>query len=136
MVYLGYGFAQPRGGQWQIALQSTADTPATGADYAIAAEFNGGATLQTTLDTVVPLVNAPVTVQAQLTAAGQAIMLTSAQACVRWPDGQMETYPLAVQGDSATLTLTPTQHGLYGVEVNVSAQTVDGLTIDRARFRV
>jgi hypothetical protein len=37
-------------------------------------------------------------------------------------------------GATATLTLAPAQSGLYGVEVSVRAQTVDGLTIDRASF--
>ena len=136
MVYLGYGFAQPRAGQWQVALQSTADTPADGADYAIAAYFTGGATLQATLDQLLPPVNAPVNLQAQLTAAGQAVTLTSAQARVRRPDGQVANYTLAIQGNSTQLTLTPEQSGLYGVELQVSAQTAAGLIIDRAAVAV
>jgi hypothetical protein len=136
LVYLGYGFVQPTAGQWIVALQTTAETPATGADYAIAARFNGGATLQTTLDKLVPQVNEPVTLQAQLIATGQSITLTSAQARVRRPDGQVESYPLVVQGESTLFTLTPIQSGLYGVEVNVSAQTEAGLIIDRAAFAV
>lgn len=136
LVYLGYGFVQPRAGQWRVALQSTADTPATGADYAIAAQFTGGATLQATLDQLVPSVNSPVNVQAQLVAAGEAITLTNAQAQVRQPDGQVVSYPLAVQGNSATVTLSPAQRGLHSVELHVSAQTATGLTIDRAAFLV
>lgn len=136
MVYLGYGFVQPRAGQWLVALQTTADTPVTGADYAIAAQFKGGATLQTTVDILAPLVNAPVTIQAQLTAAGQPLNLTNARARVHQPDGQVATYPLALAGDRTTLILRPTQRGLYGVELNVNAQTADGLTVDRAAFTV
>ncbi len=136
MVYLGYGFAQPKAGQWVVALQTTADTPASGADYAIAAQFNGGATLQATLDKLTLPVNDPVSLHAQLTVAGQAITLTSAQARVRQPDGQVETYALAVQGDRATLTLTPAQSGLHGVEVSLSAQTAAGLNVDRAAHLV
>ena len=136
LVYLGYGFVQPTAGQWIVALQTTAETPAAGADYAIAARFNGGATLQTTLDKLIPQVNEPVTLQARLIATGQSITLTSAQARVRRPDGQVETYPLVAQGESTLFTLTPIQSGLYGVELNVSAQTEAGLTIDRAAFAV
>ena len=120
LVYLGYGFVQPT----------------AGADYAIAARFNGGATLQTTLDKLITQVNEPVTLQARLIATGQSITLTSAQARVRRPDGQVETYPLVAQGESTLFTLTPIQSGLYGVELNVSAQTEAGLTIDRAAFAV
>jgi hypothetical protein len=46
------------------------------------------------------------------------------------------SYPLAVQGNSATVTLTPAQRGLHSVELHVSAQTATGLTIDRAAFLV
>jgi hypothetical protein len=134
MIYLGYGFTQPKAGQWVVALQTNTDTPATGADYAIAAQFNGGATLQTTLDQLAPQVNGPVNLRAHLLAAGQAITLTSAQARMRQPDGQVTTYPLLIQGNSTTLTVTPTQSGLYGVELNVRAQTETGLVIDRAAF--
>ena len=136
LVHLGYGFVQPRAGQWVVALQSTADTPTTGADYAIAAQFNGGATLQITLDQLTPQLDEPVNLQAQLTAAGQAVMLTSGEARLRRPDGQVERYPLIIQGANATVAFMPSQQGLYGVELNVSAQTAAGLTIDRAAFAV
>lgn len=136
MVYLGYGFVQPRAGQWVVTLQTTADTPAAGADYAIAAQFNGGATLQATVDKLAPQVNETVNLQAQLTAAGQAVTLLSAQAEVRRPDGQMVSYPLAIEDTTIQLTLSPDQSGLYGVTVNVNAQTADGLAIDRAAFAV
>lgn len=136
LVYLGYGFVQPRAGQWVVALHTTTDTPTTGADYAIAAQFNGGATLQITLDQLTPQLAEPVNLQAQLTAAGQAVTLTSGQARLRRPDGQIESYPLIIQGANATVAFMPSQHGLYGVELNVSAQTATGLTIDRAAFAV
>ena len=55
---------------------------------------------------------------------------------MRQPDGQVEIYPLVVQGEKTVFTLTPSQSGLYGVELNVSAQTEAGLTIDRAAFSV
>ncbi len=136
MVYLGYGFVQPKAGKWVVALQTTADTPAAGADYAITAQFNGGAILDATLDKLTLPVNDSVNLQARLTVDGQAITITTAEARVRQPDGQVQTYPLVVQGNNATLTLTPNQSGLYGVELNVSAQTEAGMAIDRAAFSV
>ncbi len=132
MIYLGYGFVQPKAGQWIVTLKTTDDTPAAGADYAITAQLNGGATLQTRIDTLLPQVNKPVTIQTQLMAAGQGITIISAQARLRRPDGHVESYPLLVEGESAALTLTPAQSGLYGVEINVRAQTAAGLLIDRA----
>lgn len=136
MVYLGYGFEQPQAGQWVVALHTTADTPAQGADYAITAQFNGGATLEAALDKLVPRVGEPVALNATLTAAGQTLAITTAEATVRLPDGQTQTYPLTVQGNSATLTLTPAQSGLHGVTVNVVGQTDAGLGVDRAAFLV
>ena len=41
-----------------------------------------------------------------------------------------------IQGNSTQLTLTPEQSGLYGVELQVSAQTAAGLIIDRAAVAV
>jgi len=136
MVYLGYGFVQPKAGQWVVTLQSTPETPPAGADYALTAHFNGGATLQTLIDKLLPLVNEPVTLQTQLTTAGQDLTISSAQARVRQPDGQVESYPLLIEGERATLTLIPVQSGLYGVEIMVSAQTKAGLLIDRATASV
>lgn len=134
MVYLGYGFVQPRAGQWVVTLQSTASTPATGADYAMMAQFDGGATLQATVDNLAPQVNEPVTLQSQLMAAGQEITLLNAQAEIRRPDGKMERHPLVIESERAQLTLHPDQSGLYGVTINVRAQTAAGLAIDRAAF--
>ncbi|RPJ26516.1 MAG: alpha/beta fold hydrolase, partial [Chloroflexi bacterium] len=45
MIYLGYGFKQPRPGRWAVTLQTSSSTPVSGADFAIAAQFNGGALL-------------------------------------------------------------------------------------------
>jgi pimeloyl-ACP methyl ester carboxylesterase len=45
MVYLGYGFQQPKPGKWVVTLKTTAATPPAGADYALLARFTGGATL-------------------------------------------------------------------------------------------
>ncbi len=132
LVYLGYGFNQPKAGQWVVALHTSATTPATGADFALAAQFTGGATLQATLDQLIPQVGEPLTLQARLNLAGQTLTLASAEARVRLPDGRVENYPMQVQGDNAMVVLTPAQSGLHGVEVNVTAQTEAGLGIDRA----
>lgn len=134
MVYLGYGFRQPRPGRWIVTLETTDATPASGADFAIAAQFDGGALLQATQDLTVPRVNQAVTVAGLLTADGAPIPLTSAEAVVRAPDGSTETVTMSVTGNRAEVIVTPRMSGIYGVEVNVLAQAADGNIIDRAAF--
>ena len=134
MIYLGYGFKQPKPGRWVVTLQTTAATPASGADFAIAAQFNGGALLQTTQDIIVPRINETVTITGTLTADGAAVPLTSASAIIHQPDGSVETQEMAVNSNQAELKLTPNLPGIYGVEVDVLANSADGPVIDRAAF--
>jgi LPXTG-motif cell wall-anchored protein len=134
MVYLGYGFKQPRPGRWVVTLQTNGSTPASGADFAIAAQFNGGALLQTTQDITVPQVNETVTISGTLTTEGAASPLTSANAVIHRPDGSLETLDMTVNGNQAELKIAPRMSGLYGIELNVLANSVDGTVIDRAAF--
>jgi pimeloyl-ACP methyl ester carboxylesterase len=134
MVYLGYGFKQPRPGRWVVTLQTSADTPVSGADFAIAAQFNGGALLQTTQDIAVPRVDETVTISGALTADGAAVPVTGASAIIRQPDGSVEMPEMIVNGNQAELKISPSMSGIYGVEVNVLANSVEGNVIDRAAF--
>jgi pimeloyl-ACP methyl ester carboxylesterase len=134
MIYLGYGFKQPRPGRWVVKLQTSANTPASGADFAIAAQFNGGALLQTTQDITIPRVNETVTVTGTLTAGGAAVPLTSAGAIVRQPDGSVETLDMVINGNQAELKIAPRLSGIYGLQVNVVANPAAGDVIDRAAF--
>jgi hypothetical protein len=134
MIYLGYGFKQPRPGRWAVTLQTSSSTPASGADFAIAAQFNGGALLQTTQDKTVARVNETVTITGALTADGAAIPLTSATTILHNSDGSVETLEMTVNGNQAELKVTPGMSGIYGVEVNVLANSAEGNVIDRAAF--
>jgi pimeloyl-ACP methyl ester carboxylesterase len=134
MIYLGYGFKQPRPGKWIITLETTEATPVSGADYAIAAQFNGGALLQTTQNITVARVSEPVTIIGTLAAEGVAIPLTSANAILHKPDGDTESIEMTVDGNRAELQVAPRTSGIYGIEVNVLANSVQGNIIDRAAF--
>jgi hypothetical protein len=134
MIYLGYGFKQPRPGRWIVTLQTSATTPAPGADYAIAAQFHGGALLQTTQNITTPRVNEIVTITGALTADGAAIPLTNANAILQQPDSSVQTLEMTVNGNQAELKVRPRLSGIYGIEVNVLAQTAAGNIIDRAAF--
>jgi len=132
MIYLGYGFKQPKPGKWVITVKTTATTPSQGADYAIAAQFNGGAVLSAKTSSLIPKLNEPVTIQAELTDAGAALPLLSAQARLTKPDGSIETLDMNIQGNTASLTIEADRSGLYGIEVSVNSKTADGFEIDRA----
>ena len=134
MVYLGYGFKQPKPGKWVVALVTTDTTPPEGADYALSANFNGGATLSASTSLTVPNVNEVVTLSAILTDDGAPVTLASAQALIRKPDGSADTLELNFNGNAATLDITPRMSGIYGIEVDVTAQASDGTPIDRAAF--
>lgn len=134
LIYLGYGFRDPRPGRWVVTLHTTAATPAGGADYAIAARFNGGATLQARLNTLLPQLHEAVTITADLTAAGIPVALDGAQVQLRRPNGSLETLPMEVAGHTATLTVRPVESSLHGLEVSVRAHAANGMEIDRAVF--
>ncbi len=134
LVYLGYGFKQPKPGKWVVTLLTTDTTPPAGADYAIMAVFDGGATLTAQTDKTTPAVNEAVQVSADLTDSGQPVALQSAQAVLRKPDGSAETLPMTIDGNSATLEIAPSVSGIYGIEVDTTAQASDGTSIDRAAF--
>jgi hypothetical protein len=55
LFYLGYGFENPKPGLWRVELRSSEQTPAQGADYALAARFAGGAELVASLSSLLPI---------------------------------------------------------------------------------
>jgi hypothetical protein len=134
MVYLGYGFKQPKPGKWVVTLLTADATPPAGADYAIMAVFDGGATLTAQTDKTVPALNEPVRISANLANSGQPVAMQGAQAILRKPDGSAETLEMSISGNSAQLGVTPESSGIYGIEVNITAQAADGAQIDRAAF--
>ena len=131
MVYLGYGFKQPKPGKWVVTLLTTPETPPEGADYALSANFIGGASLSTQTSLTVPRLNETVTISADLTVEGAPITLETAEVALRKPDNSIETLSMVIAGNSATLDITPKSSGIYGIEVYVSAQASDDTLIDR-----
>jgi len=134
MIYLGYGFKQPKPGKWVVTLLTTADTPPEGADYAISANFEGGARLSANVSLTVPRLNETVPISATLTENGASVPLETAQVKLRKPDGSLETLDMEINGNAATLNIIPKTSGIYGIEVDVTSQASDGTPIDRAAF--
>jgi pimeloyl-ACP methyl ester carboxylesterase len=134
MIYLGYGFKQPRAGRWVVTLQTSSSTPGSGADFAIAAQFDGGALLQTTQDITIPRLHETVNLRGALSAEGAPVPLTTASAVIHKPDGSVETREMTLSGNQAELQVRPDLQGLYGVELNVLAERAEGNVVDRAAF--
>jgi pimeloyl-ACP methyl ester carboxylesterase len=134
MVHLGYGFNQPKPGQWIVTLQTTPSTPPGGADFALAAQFNGGARLEASQDKTIPTPGESVNITAALTTDGAPVPMQSARAILRKPDGSTETLEMKIDGHEAQLTVRPFVSGIYSLEIDVVAQSADGFIVDRAAF--
>jgi len=132
LFYLGYGFKQPKPGRWVVTLLPTEGTPPTGADYALMAVFDGGATLTASTSLTVPRVDEAVLVSAEITSDGLPVAINTAQAVLRKPGA--ETLAMSYNLNSATLDIIPKTSGIYGIEVDIAAQNLDGTPIDRAAF--
>lgn len=134
MLYLGYGFKQPKPGKWVVTLKTTAETPAAGADYALNARFSGGATLTAKTSLTIPELGQAVTIQASLELAGSNLRVEAAQAHLRQPDGSLVVLPLAPEEQVYRAEFTPRQSGLHSVEVLLTGQSAEGFRVDRAAY--
>jgi pimeloyl-ACP methyl ester carboxylesterase len=134
LFYLGYGFNNPKPGEWRITVQTSDKTPPTGADYAMSASFQGGARLQAQTSQLLPELDEPVEFSARLEKGGQPVEIERAQANLRAPDGGLETVDLTPVGDVRQATWRPGQPGLYSVEISVAGRTSDGNAVERAAY--
>ncbi len=134
LLYLGYGFANPKPGLWRVVLRSSERTPVQGADYALAARFAGGAELVAALSSLLPEIGDSVSVRASLSLQGSDLVLSSAQASVRAPDGQLQVLDLSIDGAQAQGELRATMPGLYGIDLSVAGTAADGTPVERTSF--
>lgn len=130
LLYLGYGFENPKPGAWVVTLTTTESTPASGAEYAVYAQFTGGAKLTAQADELAPEIGQTV----NLSVALEGAQIESAQARIVAPDGSRQTLELTRGGDLFRAAFAPSQAGLHGIEITVTGKTGDGFIIDRAAF--
>jgi len=131
LFYLGYGFNNPKPGEWKVNLVPTASTPPAGADYALTASFQGGASLKADTSSLLPAPGQPVTITAKLDLNGESLMLDQASARLRTPDGGHSTISLSLQGNQYQGEFTPDSSGLYSLQVQVLAQSPEGSALER-----
>jgi pimeloyl-ACP methyl ester carboxylesterase len=130
---LGYGFDNPKPGEWKVTLKATQQTPGRGADYALAAKVVGGATLRSRADRMVTTPDQPITISSSLELAGRPLPGATIQALIRRPDGGTEEVNFT-GGDEKRAVWVPKESGFYGVDVIARGATPDGLQIERADF--
>jgi pimeloyl-ACP methyl ester carboxylesterase len=134
LFYLGYGFQNPKPGEWNITLLSTSRTPAAGADFALAAHLEGGASIDANLSRLLPQVDQPVDLSVSLNLGGSPLALSEAQAAIRGPDGRLQTLPLTIEGTQARASWKPAAAGLYAIDVSARGLRPDGATVERTAF--
>lgn len=133
MIYLGYGFENPRPGPWRVTIQATESTPAGGTDFAILVYFLGGAKLETASSTLVPQRNDDLELAAAVTLNGQPLEITRAQAVIRHPDGGTERLDFPT-GRNVSVTWRASEPGTHAVDIVVTALAPDGSMIERTDF--
>jgi len=140
LLYLGYGFENPKPGRWSIRLTTTNRTPASGADFALTAQFHGGARIEATTDAAVVRQGERIAVRAHLTRDDVPLELRSARALWRNADGELTTLDMPIHdggdgnGDRAGIEFVPTHSGLHSVDVELSGVDPSGMIIERAAF--
>lgn len=133
MLYLGYGFQNPKPGPWRISVEATEKTPASGTDFAISVYFIGGAKLVATSNTLVPQINERVRFEAQLLLADQPLEITSAHAVIKDSNGNVETLNFPA-GQGAAVEWVPSTPGIYAVDIVVTGAAPDGSPVERTDF--
>jgi hypothetical protein len=134
LIYLGYGFANPKPGAWRITLTTTDSTPEAGADFALAAHFVGGAQAEASVTPILPRVGERISIRADLVTSPSRARLLEASASVRRPDGSLETVPLTLAGSQAMGSWQTDQPGVHGIDVTLVGRDADGDDLERTIF--
>ena len=134
LVYLGYGFENPKPGKWRVKLMTTEKTPATGADYAITAQFHGGAQLDTESDASVIQQGERIAVRARLSRDGTPLEMRTARAVLRDAENHITSQNMPIDGQSAAVFFVPTKSGVHAVDIEVTGVDPSGVVVERAAF--
>jgi pimeloyl-ACP methyl ester carboxylesterase len=134
LFYLGYGFQNPKPGAWQVMLHATDETPASGAEFALTAHFEGGPKLEAEAIPVLPRPGEVVELSARLEIDEQPLVIETAQAIIRDPQGETTAMDLSLSGGEAGGSWKPLAPGLYGIDLQVQGRSVDGTLIERTAF--
>jgi CDP-diacylglycerol--serine O-phosphatidyltransferase len=134
LLYLGYGFTNPSPGPWRVTLRATGSTPASGADFAVSAQVEGGARLDAEISELVPAVGEDVDLSAAFEQTGIPVVVRTATVLIQAPDGRRETVTLSGGDIEAAGTWRPAQPGLHSIDVVVTGMTADERPVERTGF--
>lgn len=133
LLYLGYGFQNPKPGPWKVTIQATDKTPSIGTDFSISAYFVGGAKLETISSTLIPRLNEHVEFRANLSLNGQPLEIKEAKVLIKNSAGETETLDFP-SGQNISTTWTPREPGTYAIDIVVTGLAPDGSSIERTGF--
>jgi hypothetical protein len=133
MIYLGYGFANPKPGLWKVTVLASDTTPAAGTDFSVSVYFTGGAMLSAQSSTLIPRLGEQVQLTAEVSLDGKLLEIKQAHAVLRDPDGGVEILDIP-SGTQVSTQWTPRIPGTYGVDIVVTGVAADGAVIERTAF--
>ncbi len=136
LVSMEHSLDNPDAGLWKVILAATEDTPLEGIDYMLSVELVGGAQLETSASPLLSELGESIELEAtlELSKTLQDINIT---ALIRRPGGS--SMNILLQGSSSntkSITWSPQQSGLYGIDIVAKAVTADGLVVERTDFLV
>jgi hypothetical protein len=135
LLYLGYGFVDPKPGVWKVTVAAGPNTPPSGADFAITARMTGGMVLTASVNPILPARNQDVEVTARLELSGQIVPIETAHLEILTPGGERQPrdFPLMPDGTLSS-SFVPVTPGLYSLDLLVSGAAPDGTIVERTAF--
>ncbi len=136
LLYLGYGFENPKPGPWRVTVQTSAKTPPLGVDYAIMVQYVGGASIDAQLSSHIPAIGERVDMTATLTLGDVPISMDETTVVIHTPDGGSELIPVADLAENGGIVASylPEEAGVYGIDVNTRSFLPDGSVVQRSAF--
>jgi hypothetical protein len=134
LIYLGYGFENPNPGPWEVTVHTTERTPPLGTEYAIVAQYIGGATVDARLSNHLPGLEETVTVTAALRLGDEFVALERAQVTLIDPNGVAQALTVTPSGEGVVASFQPATVGIHGVDIVVRALLPDGTVAERSSF--
>jgi pimeloyl-ACP methyl ester carboxylesterase len=134
LVYMGYGFQNPKPGPWRVTILTTPKTPAGGTDFAIIAKLSGGTALSAEISPLLPKEDEELKITGRLQLGGTTIGVEKARAVVRLNDARPDTIPLLLTNGMIDASWKLRDAGLYGIDIMVESTSPDGTPINRASF--
>jgi len=134
LVYLGYGFENPRPGPWRVTIRPTIKTPAAGTDFAIMAQLRGGTTLTATTGILLPKIEEPVELTARLELSGETLPARHAQILARVRNHVPESIPFTIINGEVRAVMKFKEAGLHGIDVMLEGLVADSVSINRVSF--